>query len=371
MKKTFIIAAGLLVLSLFTFASGQTQKHRIFIVSSYHREYLWSQDTQKGVCAALIEFGLLDNQEQAIEFTKTDYVESSSAILQKSWMDTKRKNSKSEIIATVSRIMGEISKFSPDLVLLGDDNAANYIGNQLIDTNTPVVFWGIDGLPLRYGLLDSLEKPGHNVTGVYQSGYPRECLEFLKKLAPDIKTFAILSDDSETGRAKQKGIENLYKSGKLQLKLVKTVVTNDFDEWKSEAVKLKDEVDAFFVVNHNTLKDKTGKPVDQLEAGAWYLRNINKPECSDEKQFVQEGMLCCCDDSGYNQGYEAMKMGYRILKKGEQPGSITITAPTRGNFIINRQRAEMLGISISEKMGVEEYIEKSIALEKSVTDIGK
>ena len=56
--------------------------------------------------------------------------------------------------------MKEIEQFKPNLILLGDDNAANYVGNQYIDTNIPVVFWGINGLPLKYGLLDSLEKPG-------------------------------------------------------------------------------------------------------------------------------------------------------------------------------------------------------------------
>ena len=49
--------------------------------------------------------------------------------------------------------------------------------------DTPVVFWGVNGRPLKYGLLDSLERPGHNVTGVYQAGYLEECLaSFLTRL---------------------------------------------------------------------------------------------------------------------------------------------------------------------------------------------
>jgi hypothetical protein len=36
-------------------ANAQAEKQKIFVVSSYHREYLWSQDTQKGVCAGLLE----------------------------------------------------------------------------------------------------------------------------------------------------------------------------------------------------------------------------------------------------------------------------------------------------------------------------
>lgn len=364
MKKILTIWISVLVLSLATPTSAQTKKHKIFVVSSYHREYLWSQDTQKGVCAGLIEFGFIDNTDQAAEFTETDYVESSSSVVKKVWMDTKRKSSKSKIATVVNTIMDEISEFSPDVVLLGDDNAANYIGNQLIDTDVPVVFWGINGLPLKYGLLDSLDKPGHNITGIYQAGYLKECLEFLKKVAPDVKTFAVLSDDSPTGRSKAKALKNLHESGELPVKLAQSVVTNCLEEWKSKAIELKDKVDAFFMVNHNSLKDENGKPVEQLEIGAWYLRNIEKPECAHEKQFAQEGMLCVCDDSGYNQGYEATKLAYRILKNGEQPGDIVVKAPPRGPFIINRERAKMLGINIKEEMGVEEYIEKSLALEK-------
>ena len=364
MKKILTIWISVLALLLGTNAYGQTKKHRLFVVSSYHREYLWSQDTQKGLCAAMLEFGFLDNKEQADEFTKSDHVESTSSVVKKVWMDTKHRNTKGEIAAATTRVMNEISKSSPDLVLLGDDNAANYIGNQLIDTDIPVVFWGINGLPLKYGLLDSLEKPGHNVTGVYQAGYLKECLEFLKKVNPTVKTFAVLSDDSPTGRSKAKAIENLNESGRLPLKLVESVITNKVDEWKSKAIELQGKVDAFFILNHNSLKDKDNQPVEQLEIGAWYLRNIKKPECAHEKQFAEEGMLCVCDDSGYNQGYEAMKLGYRILKKQEKPGVLPVKAPPRGPFIINRERAKMLGVNITEQMGAEEYIEKSLALEK-------
>lgn len=364
MSKRFVVVAGILVLWLAAPAVSKVEKARIFIVSSYHRDYLWSRDTQEGVCAGLVEFGLLDNREQAATFTETDAIESSSAIVKKTWMDTKRKNSRSDIVAAVNRIMGEISEFSPQLVLLGDDNAANYIGTQLIDTDVAVVFWGVNGLPLKYGLLDSLERPGHNVTGVYQAGYLKECLEFLQKVVPGVKTFAVLSDDSETGRSKAKELENLHRSGELPLALVESIMTNDLAEWKSKALQWQSQVDAFFVLNHNSLKNAAGEPVDQLEIGAWYLHNITKPECAQEKQFAQEGMLCVCDDSGYNQGYEAVKLACRILKHAERPGDIPVRAPQRGPLIVNRQRAGMLGVAITNDTGTEEYVDECLALER-------
>jgi len=345
-------------------APGASAKTRIFVVDSYHREYLWSQDTHTGVCAAMLDFGFLDDEKQVKEYTENDYVESSRAVVKKVWMDSKRKNAMSEIAGAAARISGEASKFRPDIILLGDDDAANYIGNLYIDTRMPVVFWGINGLPLKYGLIDTIEKPGHNVTGIYQAGYLKESVEYLKKLAPGVRTFAILSDDSSTGRPKVKELERLSQEGKLAIKLAATVMTNSLSEWKAEALRLKKEVDAFFVLNHNTLKDDLGKPVDQLKIGAWYLRNIRKPDCGHEKQFGLEGLLLVVDDSGFKQGYEAVKLAYQILEKGKDPADMPVRAPERGPVIVNRQRADMLGIDLAGKSFIEEFIETSLALQK-------
>jgi ABC-type uncharacterized transport system substrate-binding protein len=364
MKAIRIFTVFIIVLCANHLTYGATKKARIFVVSSYHPEYLWSQDTHRGVCAALLDFGFLDDEGQVREYTKNDYVESSKAVVKKAWMDTKRKSSRKEIAATTARIVKEIEQFKPDLILLGDDNAANYIGNQFIDTEIPIVFWGINGLPLKYGLLDSLKKPGHNVTGIYQAGYLKENVEYLKKLVPSIKTLAILSDDSPTGRSKAKALEKLAVEDELPIKLTRVVLTNSLSEWKSEALKLREEADAFFVLNHNTLKDEQGNHIDQLEIGAWYLSNIKKPDCSHEKQFAQEGILLVVDDSGFKQGYEAVKTAYLILEQGEDPGQIPVRAPERGPVIVNRQRAKMLGIDLSNKGFVEEFIDRALALEK-------
>ena len=154
-------------------SSGGAEEHkvRLLVVDSYHREYLWSKTTQTGLSSAMLHYGYLDNQQQADELAKHDYIESSRAIVRKEWMDTKRKDATNEIAESTARISKIIGQFKPDLLLLGDDNAANYIGNQFLDTEVPIIFWGLNNWPVKYGLLDSMEKPGHNVTGVWHSGY--------------------------------------------------------------------------------------------------------------------------------------------------------------------------------------------------------
>ncbi len=361
---------ALLGLPLAALGGGQARaqaplpkKKRIFIVSSYHREYIWSQSTQKGVNAALRKFGYLDSDAQADALLRNDAVESSHAVIGKAWMDTKRHDSSAEMATATTRIMGAIHTFKPDLVLLGDDNAAKFIGGQLLDSTTPVVFWGINGLPLKYGLVDSMDTPGRNVTGVWQQGYHRESLDLLKRLVPKAQTFAILACDSESSRPNAKMIEQLAQRGALPLKLVDKVMTNSLEDFKSRALELSKKVDAFFVLNHDTLRDAKGNHVDMLEVGRWYLKNIRIPEASHEDQFVFEGMLLTANDSGYNQGHLAMEMAHGILDKGLSPARMAVRTPERGPYLVNRNRAKSLGIALDDAMYlIDEVVDKSLAL---------
>jgi ABC-type uncharacterized transport system substrate-binding protein len=75
-------------------------------------------------------------------------------------------------------------------------------------------------------------------------------------------------------------------------------------------------------------------------------------------------MLLSVDDSGFKQGYEAGRMADMILHQKKDAAGIAVISPTRGSVIVNRRRADMLGIDLSGKDFIEEYIETSAALDK-------
>jgi len=256
--------------------------------------------------------------------------------------------------AAIYRIARE---FRPDLIFLGDDDAAAFVGRGFLDTGIPMVFWGINNTPLKYGLVDSMENPGHNATGVFQSGYYLESLELLKKIKPEIETFAILSDGSTTGRAQYKAIERLAHKGVLPVRLVETVATNSYEEWQAGSLALQRQVDGFYVVQYATLIDREGKVVPEEEAARWYLDNIRIPEATMEARVKRHGLLCSAADSGYNQGYEAVLMAHDILFRGKEPATLPPRTPKRGPLIVHRQRAEMLGLTLTPEMGIEEVID--------------
>jgi len=340
-------------------------KKRILVVSSYHREYLWSQHTHTGFCAGMLAFGYFDDKEQVEEFTKNDYVETSEAIVKKLWMDAKRKSSKGEMEEMSIKLYKSARDFNPDLIFLGDDDAAQYIGGKFLDAKIPIVFWGINYTPVKYGLVDSEDKPGHNVTGVYQTTYYAESLEFLKKVVPGIKTFAVVSDDTTTGRIHTKGIQYLAKTGRITLKLIDSIATNDYPLWKEKIMELQGKVDAFFVAQYSGLKDHNDRIVSDEEAAAWYIANVKIPEATGFRHRVINGMLCAADDSGYNQGREAVVIANDILAKGAKPATYPPRVPKRGPLLVNTQRARMLGITLTEKMGIEEYIEDASFLKNA------
>jgi ABC-type uncharacterized transport system substrate-binding protein len=101
--------------------------------------------------------------------------------------------------------------------------------------------------------------------------------------------------------------------------------------------------------------------------GSWYLQNVKKPDCGQERQFAAEGMLLTVDDSGYKQAYEAMKVAHDILVGARVPAGIPATAPGRGAIIVNRERAQMLGIDLAGAGFVEEYIDLALALHPGAT----
>lgn len=337
----------------------------IVVVSSYHPQYEWSQGTNRGLMQGFLESGILDNQQQADTFTEKDHVQSSRAQIHKFWMHTKQKGSQAEIANTLHTITRQIDMLKPDILLLGDDNAAHYLGNYYLDTDLPVVFWGVNGTPLKYGLIDSFVDPGHNVTGIYQQNYHAEILDMLIKLDPKIGKVAILSDDSPTGRSHAKAFQQAIQEHFANLELVDSVITNSFDVWKTRALQLDNEVDGFLLSSNHTLKSFSGDVVSGDEVVRWYLSNIRKPDASAQINHVRSGILATVYDSPIAQGLETARIATQILINNKNPADISPYAPAHGGYVINSWRASQTGISSvlsNDQFKFQEVIDKHIEL---------
>lgn len=359
-KKSLLLAiiSGVLCAVIFCFSLvAAAEKTKILVVSSYHKGYLWTDETNSGFCDAMLKLGYFDNKEQITEFSEKDSIETSKIILKKTWMDTNRNKANDFKIKRAGEVVAEARAFAPDFIFLGDDAAAEYVGSIYLDTEIPVVFWGLNNTPVKYGLLDSIQKPGHNITGVYQSGYFKESIELLLRMFPDIKTFAILSDLSVTGRTNAKAIKSLARRNQLPLKLVETYQAEYAEQWKAKALELQDKVDAFYVTHYGGLKNDSGGHASPKKMANWFIENIKIPEATQGIFVKKHELLCGTYDSGYSQAFEAVFMAHEILANGKKPTTMAARTPERGTFMVNKKRADILGIKIIDEMGVEEIIQ--------------
>ena len=59
-----------------------------------------------------------------------------------------------------------------------------------------------------------------------------------------------------------------------------------------------------------------------------------------------------------------MKIAHDILAKGMKPAEYPPRSVRREPFIVNKERARMLGITLTPEMGIEEYAEEASVLKE-------
>src|SRR6516162_5345272 len=89
--------------------------------------------------------------------------------------------------------MVELMALAPDVLLASGDGAA--VPLQQATRTVPIVFANV-GDPVTLGLVESLARPGGNVTGFmnFEFGLSAKWLELLKQIAPRVTRVAVLRD---------------------------------------------------------------------------------------------------------------------------------------------------------------------------------
>lgn len=340
------------------------EQTRFFVVNSFHPEDLWDTATQRGLVAGLVEQGFLQDTTAWQTLQRTGAYQTDDVVIEMAWLNAKRNNTPAQLADATQSVLKKLRAFQPSLVFLGDNHAINYIGNALVDTTIPVVFWGLNGLPLKYGLVNTIDNPERNVTGVWQSGFHAEAVRLLKRLVPDAETFGIIADDSVTARTNVKQLKALAADNQLELTLKGVVQTPFFADYQERTLALAQEVDAFFILHHGSLRDAQNIPVDNLTVARWYLENINIPEVSNEGQFVRQGMLAAVDESGYQQARMATKIARMILVDHTDPGRIRVQSAASAPIHVNKMRADALDITLTRDMTfIDNIVLKSLAFD--------
>lgn len=209
-------------------------------------------------------------------------------------------------------------------------------------SDIPVFFTAITD-PLGAKLVDSLEKPGKNVTGTSDT-HPEaigNTIKTIKEFFPDAKNVGLIYNSGE-----QNSVVNVDKAKaemeKLGLTAVEATATNS-SEVKQAVESLVGRVDVIYVPKDNTA-------VSALES-ITQVANQNKiPMFVGEKDSVVRGGFAGFGFDYYDLGYTTAKMAIEVLNGNKKPSDIPVGFPEELNLVINKKAAEAQGVTLTEAM---------------------
>lgn len=335
-RRTVAVLFFALLIVTLSAPSALAKKKLVFIVHSYEENHVCGQPQANGVLEALSDIGLYPAQVEVRQY----------------YMDTKKTHTSAKAIAAQGRrVLQEVDAHTPDAVVTLDDNAFSTVGLALVDRpGVSVVFSGLNGQPEMYNaktpFMDTRERPGRNVTGVYEKLHLKRALSVIKNTLPNAKKAVGITDTSPTGKALAKQFE-LESQEELPMQWEQLQVKT-FEEYKKVLKSLNNDnsIDAIYPVAL-TLPTKDGGRVTAPEIFRYTLEHSTKPEVPLNYFFCKLGLFGGASVDFKSMGKNAGMLLAAILQ-GESAGNLKMVEAPDYAIVFNSARAKMLGVNIPE-----------------------
>jgi putative tryptophan/tyrosine transport system substrate-binding protein len=206
----------------------------------------------------------------------------------------------------------------------------------------PIVF-NIGDDPVRLGLVDSLARPGGNVTGINNFIYELVAKRFalLHELVPAAVRVAVLVNPANAQtETTLRDVEAAARPIGLQIQIVKASTSREIDV--AFAALVGDRVDALFVPPDPLFISRRIQIV-QLAA-----RHV-VPTTYPVRDFAEAGGLMSYGTNTADAWRQTGVYTGRVLK-GAKPAELPVLQPTKFELIINAQTARMLGLTVPDKL---------------------
>ena len=192
--------------------------------------------------------------------------------------------------------------------------------------------------PVATGLVDSLARPGGNITGLTR--LTRELsgkrLELLKEVVPGISRVGALMDVGQS-RDDFKWYEAPARALKIQLQLLEVRAPNpDFNAAFQAAAK--GHANALVTIRGSVLIRYTKRIADLA------IKN-RLPSMHEESEFVGAGGLMSYSANDAESFRRAATYVDKILK-GAKPADLPVEQPTKFDLVINLKTAKQIGLTI-------------------------
>ena len=239
----------------------------------------------------------------------------------------------------LARLAEELVRLKVDVIVAGGptDGGAAKKATQII----PVVFMDSPSDPVAYGLVDSMARPGGNVTGFYSMAdvLAGKRLQILKESLLKLSRVAVLWY-GRSGSSEPQWTASQHAARQLGLQLHSMEISNtgNYESAFKEAIKAGSS--AIAVVRHRQSQTSVNQK-RIIELSAKYAL----PAIYYREDFVEQGGLMSYGADELEPFKRVAAIIDKILK-GMKPADIPVEQSSKFELVINLKTAKQLGLTI-------------------------
>jgi ABC-type uncharacterized transport system substrate-binding protein len=284
-----------------------------------------------GLLSAISPEGFADRMRAFRQGLKeTGYIEGENVAIDYRWAENQKDRLPPLAVELVRR---------PVAVIVAPGSAEATLAAKAATTTIPVVFsFGED--PVRLGLVESLARPGGNLTGInfFNSELNAKRLEILRELMPTAGRVAVLVNPADVVNAETtaRDVGAAARAIGLEIRICKASTSREIDA--VFATFVGERPDFLFVAGNAFFNSRRVQLV--------HLASHHRlPATYGGRDYPDIGGLM---SYGTNIADSYRQVGVYVgrILKGAKPAELPVMQPTKFELVINLQTARMLGLDV-------------------------
>lgn len=240
--------------------------------------------------------------------------------------------------SVLGQIASDLVADDVDLIIPIATPAAMIMQNATEDNQIPVVFSAVSD-PVSAGLVESMEKPGANITGTSDELNTEAVLNLMLAANKDTKKLGLLYNKSQDSSAKPIEEAKAFCEKNNIEYVEKTGTTTDEIQLAADAL-VSAGVDAVFTPTDNTVQ------VAEISIFEKFAE-AKIPHYAGADSFALNGAFCGYGVNYEELGTETADMAADILANGKNPADMAVKTLDNGIATVNTETAEAIGLDYS------------------------
>ena len=235
----------------------------------------------------------------------------------------------------VPQLMQELKAAGVDVVVTVSYPAAT----AAKASGVPTVLASGSGDPVKTGLVESLARPGGNVTGIADDAslLSTKRLSLLAALLPRLRRVAMLWNKDDLGMSMRYETSASVAQGVgITVQPLGVREPDDFNE--AFAAMTRDPPDAVLMVSDSLTLLNRKRVID-------YSAEHRLPAIYEADSIVRDGGLMSYG-ADTRESFERAAALVDLILKGAKPAELPVELPTRYQFVVNLQTAKLIGLEI-------------------------